>query len=406
VDATIGVEGSPVRVHRACPFLDSSNVTDSANRRRPVVIWLLTAFGFAAFAALGFTDGALGPSWPTIRGEFGLPVSGLGIITAALTMGYISGSLVGPRVTAKLGIGRSMVGAVGLGVVSLVVFVSAPNWPTVILTWYLSGVGGGWLDMTVNSYFARYRSLRAMNLLHGLYGVGATLGPLVVVTILPNWRWAFVGLAVVGVVLFATAMAVSPMWKTVPVNGSSGVGRPARASTLAAFFVYTGMEVAAGQWSFTLLFEQRGIAESAAGLWVGLFWGGLTAGRIGMGLFGKRVSTKGAIDVSVVTILVGAVTLWLDPAGWGVVGLPILGLGMASVFPGLVSLTPGQVGGDGTDAAVGYQLAMAGLGAAFLPWVVGVLADRFTVEVLGPVLLVSWAVLAYAWLRARTLRAT
>lgn len=404
MDATVGFEPSPVRVHRACLLPDSLNVTDPTNRRKPVV-WLLTAFGFAAFAHLGFTDGSLGPSWPTLRAEFNLSVSGLGLLTAALTIGYISGSLLAPRLTGKFGIGRSMVGAVGLGVVALMTFVLAPNWPIVIFAWYLSGLGGGWLDTTVNSYFARFRSLRAMNLLHGLYGVGATMGPLVVVAVLPDWRWAFVGLAVAGLVLFATAMAVSPMWKIVPVDTSSGPARPAHASTLAAFFVYTGMEVAAGQWSFTLLFEQRGLAESAAGWWVGLFWGGLTAGRLGMGFFGKRISIGSAIDASVLTILVGAVTLWLDPAGWGVVGLPILGFGMAAVFPGLVSLTPAQVGANGTEAAVGYQLAVAGLGAAFLPWMVGILAERFTVEVLGPVLLASWSVLAYAWLRARTARA-
>ncbi len=405
MDATTGVERSPVRVHRGCPFSDSSDVTESSNRRKPVV-WLLTAFGFAAFAQLGFTDGSLGPSWPTLRGEFDLSVSGLGLLTAALTIGYIAGSLLAPRLTARLGIGRAMVGAVGLGVLALVTFVLAPNWPTVIFAWFLSGLGGGSLDTSVNSYFARFRSLRAMSLLHGLFGLGATMGPLVVVAVLPDWRWAFVGLAAVGLILFATAMGVSPMWKVVPVDASSGPGRPARASTLAAFFFYTGMEVAAGQWSFTLLFEQRGLHESAAGWWVGLFWGGLTAGRLGMGFFGKRVSIKSAIDASILMILVGTMILWVNPAGWGAAGLPILGLGMASVFPGLVSLTPAQVGGDGTEAAVGYQLAVAGLGAAFLPWLVGVLAERFTLEALGPVLLVSWAVLAYAWFRARTLRAT
>ncbi len=374
-----------------------------ARGRKPIV-WLLTAFGFAAFAQLGFTDGSLGPSWPTLRSEFELSVSGLGLITAALTMGYIIGSLLAPRLTRRLGMGRSMVGAVGVGVAALVIFVSAPNWAIVIFAWFVNGLGGGWLDTSLNSYFARFRSLRAMNLLHGLFGVGATLGPLVVVAVLPNWRWAFVGLAVAGLVLFATAMAVSPMWKVVPPERRTGVGRPARFSTLAAFFFYTGMEVAAGQWSFTLLFEQRGLTETRAGWWVGLFWGGLTAGRLGMGFFGKRVSIKSAIDASVIMILVGAVILWLDPAGWGFIGLPVLGLGMASVFPGLVSLTPGQVGGEGTESAVGYQLAVAGLGAAFLPWLVGLLAERFSIEVLGPVLLASWAVLAYAWARARTVR--
>ncbi|MBK5266373.1 MAG: MFS transporter [Acidimicrobiia bacterium] len=372
-------------------------------RRRRSTVGLLTAFGFAVLAQIGFTDGSIGPSWPAMRAEFGLSVSGLGTLTAVLTMGFIAGSLIAPRITSRAGIGRSMVGAVGLSEVALFGFVLAPNWLLINIAWFVIGLAGGWLDASMNGYFARYRSPRAMNLLHGMFGVGATLGPLVVVMVLPAWRWAFVGLAAVGLVLFAITLAVSPLWKAAPAEIAS-TARPPRRSTLAAFFFYTGMEVATGQWSFTLLFEQRGMSQSSAGRWVGLFWAGLTIGRLGMGFFGKRISVRTAIDSSVLTIAVGALILWLDPAGWGAVGLPVLGFGMAAVFPGLVSLTPAQVGGSGTEAAVGYQLAVAGLGAAILPWVVGILAEQFTIEVLGPVLGASWLVLAYAWFRARVVR--
>jgi len=373
-------------------------------RNRRSAVGLLTAFGFAVLAHIGFTDGSIGPSWPAMRAEFGLSVSGLGTLTAVLTMGFIAGSLLAPRITNRAGIGRSVVMAVGLAEVSLFGFVLSPTWPLINVAWFAGGLAGGWLDASLNGYFARYRSPRAMNLLHGMFGVGAMLGPLVVVMVLPAWRWAFVGLAAVGVVLFATSLAVSPLWKAAPLEVVSA-GRPPRRSTLAAFFFYTGMEVAAGQWSFTLLFEQRGMSESTAGWWVGFFWAGLTIGRLGMGFFGKRISVRTAIDSSVVTIAVGAVILWLDPAGWGAVGLPVLGFGMAAVFPGLVSFTPAQVGGSGTELAVGYQLAVAGLGAAILPWVVGILAERFTIEVLGPVLVAGWTVLAYAWFRARVVQA-
>ncbi len=373
------------------------------NRGRRSTVGLLTAFGFAALAQIGFTDGSIGPSWPAMRAEFGLTVSGLGTLTAVLTMGFIAGSLIAARITGRAGIGRSMVGAVGLSEVALLGFVLAPNWLLINLAWFVIGLAGGWLDASMNGYFARYRSPRAMNLLHGMFGVGATLGPLAVVMVLPAWRWAFVGLAAAGLVFFAITLAVSPLWKAAPDEIASPT-RPPRRSTLAAFFFYTGMEVATGQWSFTLLFEQRGMSQSSAGRWVGLFWAGLTIGRLGMGFFGKRISVRTAIDSSVLTIAIGTLLLWLDPAGLGAVGLPVLGFGMAAVFPGLVSLTPAQVGGSRTEAAVGYQLAVAGLGAAILPWVVGILAEWLTIEVLGPVLGASWLVLAYAWFRARVVR--
>ena len=38
------------------------------------------------------------------------------------------------------------------------------------------------------------------------------------------------------------------------------------------FFVYTGVELTAGQWAFALLTEARGLSTASAGFWAGLFW--------------------------------------------------------------------------------------------------------------------------------------
>ena len=48
------------------------------------------------------------------------------------------------------------------------------------------------------------------------------------------------------------------------------------ALVLGWFFLYVGVEVSAGQWSFTLLSEARGTDEVLASVFVASYWGGLT----------------------------------------------------------------------------------------------------------------------------------
>ncbi len=92
--------------------------------------------------------------------------------------------------------------------------------------------------------------------------------------------------------------------------------------------------------------------------------------------------------------MVGCSLFALDASGWGFVGLPVLGLALAGVFPTLMLVTPERVGRDRANTMVGYQLAAASAGGAFVPWVGGLLVEWSTLEVIGPVLLVAATVMA------------
>ena len=61
--------------------------------------------------------------------------------------------------------------------------------------------------------------------------------------------------------------------------------------SMAVFFLYTGLEAAIGAWSYSLLHEGRGVAMETAGMWVSIYWGGLTIGRIAAGLVAGRLPT-------------------------------------------------------------------------------------------------------------------
>lgn len=152
---------------------------------------------------------------------------------------------------------------------------------------------------------------------------------------------------------------------------------------LILFFLYTGVEVGTGQWAFTLLTESRGLGTTAAGTWVAIYWGGLTLGRFGFGVVGERLAPSRILGGSMLVSLLGLGLLWSDPIGIGAVGLPIAGLGFAAVFPTLVSLTPARIGRLRSTRSMGSQLAAANLGAAGVPWLLGLVAEDHGLESLG-----------------------
>ncbi|MBL8756909.1 MAG: hypothetical protein JNK35_00595 [Phycisphaerae bacterium] len=165
---------------------------------------------------------------------------------------------------------------------------------------------------------------------------------------------------------------------------------------VAAFVLYAGLEVTAGQWAYSLLTMSRGLETAVAGTLVSVYWGALTLGRVGFGLAAGRFAASRLVVSGLVLALVGAAVLWAGAAGakeaaaWvSGVGLALLGAGLAPVYPMLMTLTPGRAGEAMSGHAVGLQVAGAYVGTATLPGLVGVMAARWGLEVVGPALLVG-----------------
>lgn len=353
----------------------------------------LVAVAFLVFVSLGMSGSVLGVAWPSMRSDFARPLSDLGTLLAVSTAGYFAAGLVAGRLTKRFGVGALLVAAMAIGTVSLLGYALSADWALLLASSVGVGITGGLIDSVINAYVALNHGTRTMNLLHASFGIGATTGPLLVASSLArglSWRSAFVVLAIVELALLLTVFVVRRQWLTGPSSEAHQVAAPGSGVSvvglLGVFFLYVGIEVAAGQWSYSLLTQGRGVGEFAAGVWVAVYWGGLTGGRLALGVIGDRIGPRTTLNLSMLGTLLGAALFWADPGGVGVLGLPVLGVSLAGVFPVLVSLTPAWVGADRTPTVVGQQIAAAMAGAASLPWVAGRWMDASGLERLGPFL--------------------
>ena len=380
-----------------------------AAHSRPTV-GMLFAIAVVAFVSLGLPDGALGVAWPSIQRSFGLPPDQLGALLASAMVGYLTSSFSSGAVVARLGVGRLLLWSTALMVANSLAYALAPGWGPMVGAGVLAGLGAGAIDAGINAFAAARFSPRRVSWLHASYGVGAMLGPLLMTAVIGSgvgWRW---GYAVIGLVL--AAMAVSflltvRLWDRNP----SEPGTPSRAREPAAglldtlvrprvwlsislFFVYTGLEVSAGQWSYSLFTEVRGVAPGLAGAWVAAFWAGLTAGRVASGALAGRLTGDGLLRLGNIGALVGTSLIWWDPGmSSGFLGLTVLGLALAPIYPTLIAETPKHLGPIHATSAIGFQVAAAYLGTAAIPGLAGVLAASVGLEIIGPCLFGTAALL-------------
>lgn len=376
-------------------------------RRTP---FRVIAVALSAFVVLGIADSGLGVAWPSLREVLGRDLSDLGLLLAALSFGYLLASASFGRLDQALSLGRLMVIGALLLAISAIGLAVLSGWSVAFAAIAIMGMGAGLIDVGMNAHAALEFDRGSINHLHAAYGVGATTGPVLVATSLAlglEWRGGYAAVALTQIAVAFAIWRRRSSWSTPPRLADPlsdvGVGIGTTAGMLLVFLVYTGVEVATGQWAFSLLTLGRGMGAGAAGVWVALYWGGLTAGRITFGVVGERVSASRALGFSISVALAGLTILWWDPAGAGVVGLPLAGLGFAAVFPTMVALTPARIGRMRSTRMIGYQLAAANIGAASIPWAIGITAGLAGIGAIPAGLLVVTACLGalHLWLDRR-----
>jgi len=376
---------------------------------------LILVLAYTGFIALGLVNSLMGVAWPSIRDTFGLPLDALGVLLIGNTTGYMLASAVSGRLMSLMSVGTMLALSCCVAAISLLASGSAPFWLVLVALGFTSGLSGGAIDGGLNAYAAAHFNPRAMNWLHACFGIGATLGPAIMTAaITSGWGWR-AGFWIVGVAQLALAACFGltrQLWGDAPpVAGAAALAdgtAPAVGAPLAAtlqlpiawlgivlFFVYTGVEVATGNWVFSLLTEARGVRAALAGACVSLYWASLTLGRILFGFAVQRISPTTLLRWCMAGAVLSALLIWLNMAPWlTFTGIALMGLALAPQFPLLMSATPGYLGARHAANGVGFQVAAASLGAALLPSLVGVLARANGLEVLGPSLFVAALIMA------------
>ena len=352
---------------------------------------LLLALIYMAFISLGLPDGLLGSAWPAIHEEMAVPESYMGIVSMIISGGTIVSSLFSDKLTRRLGTGLVTALSVSLTAGALLGFALSRDFIWLCVFGVPYGLGAGAVDAALNNYVALHYSSRHMSWLHCSWGVGASIGPYIMGWALSTqhgWPLGYHTVFLLQVVLTAVLFLSLPMWKKksnttdktaddyeAPIGVRGAVKIHGVKAMLLAFFSYCALESTACLWASSYLVDRHGMDKPNAATFALLYFAGITAGRFLNGFVADKFGDKTMMRVGWCVQTAGLALILIPSVYTALVGLCVLGLGCAPVYPSIIHSTPTHFGRENSHAIVGIQMAFAYCGATFMPPVFGVLGQ-------------------------------
>ncbi len=353
---------------------------------------LLLIIIYISFISLGLPDSLIGSAWPIMHLDLGVPVASAGIITMIISGGTIISSFFSEKIIRRLGTGSVTTISVALTAFALLGFAFSQNFMWLCVCAIPLGLGAGAVDSALNNFVALHFKAMHMNWLHCFWGIGASLGPVIMSFRLQSaggWKDGYFIIAIIQIVLVVILLVSLPLWKKAagtdqglqelkepPAKLGTLLGINGAKAALFGFFCYCAIESTTGVWGSTFLVDAKGLSAETAAQWISMFYVGITVGRAASGFITLKINSRRMIGIGQVLIVAGIVLLLL-PAGTVTLfcGLFAIGLGCAPIFPAMLHLTPENFGKARSQSLMGLQMACAYVGTTFIPPVFGLIAQ-------------------------------
>ncbi|ACS99955.1 MFS transporter [Paenibacillus sp. JDR-2] len=361
---------------------------------------------YLAFISLGLPDSLLGTAWPVMRPELNAPLGAAGVLYMSIAAGTIVSSLASGTILNRFGTGRVTLVSCVMTAGALLGYATSPSLVWLLICAIPLGLGAGAVDAGLNNYVAAHYKAHHMSWLHCFWGVGATLGPVIMAQFITNnaWRYGYLTVAAVQCALVVILFFSLPLWDRVAkihnrvsarAAQEEAVTEPAEKAAaghplkirgvklaLVSFMLYCGIEAAVGLWGSSFLVNMKSVSASTAAQWVSLYYAGITAGRFITGFITFKVSNRNLIRGGQLIALIGALLLFLPlPEGFALAGLITVGFGLAPIYPCMLHETPVRFGKRQSQSIMGYQMAVAYTGSTLMPPLLGLLASSITIGI-------------------------
>jgi len=356
---------------------------------------ILLSIIYLSFISLGLPDGSLGISWPLMRLDFNQPIESAGlIILITLPLSALS-SIYSHKLSNKLGIGKVTFLSALLTASSLLGIGFSQNYTMLVFFSIGLGLGQGAVDSLLNSYVAKHYSSRHMTWLHGFWGVGATLGPTIMTTVLKfeyTWSLAYFSLSTLQYIIAFILFLSLGFWLN-DVNNTSQSKNKVQFDNrmlygIALFFLYVGIELSVGLWTNSYLVEEIGLLPSVSGYIVASYYASIMSGRFLSGFISNRLGNRNMIRLGLILSGIGSLLLILfRDINMIRLSLILIGLGFAPLYPSMMHETPKRFLSEQANVLISYQVGIAYIGGTIISTGLGYLFKPFGLSILYPIIM-------------------
>ena len=347
-------------------------------------LFICACLGLLTF---GIVLTVLGSVLPSIMTRFGIDKAEAGSLFLLMSFGILAASLVFGPLVDRYGYKGILLLAVVMTGVGLEWIAFASSMASLRLAVLVIGFGGGVINGGTNALVADISGdgrAANLNLLGVFFGVGAMGVPFALGMLTGRYTQAALVAAVGTLVLIpivALAVARFPAPKQPQGFPIAAAGKLVRDPLLLLMglmlFLESGMEITVGGWTSTFVSEELAVPARDALIILSLYWMGMMLARLGVGYILRRSSAFTVLYSSLAIALAGALLLLTTHSvATASVGVFTIGFGFAAVFPTVLGFV-GDRYATLSGTAFSVAIAMALCGGMLLPYVAGLLGNRF-----------------------------
>lgn len=359
---------------------------------------------FAACAGMLFFGIALislGSVLPFLSAKFGLDLSSASTVVTFLPAGVLLGSVLFGPVVDRFGYKLLLIASSLLTIAGLSWIAFAGSLAAIRFAVFLTGFGGGILNGETNTIVSDISGDdRNSNLsfLAIFFGIGA-LGVPVLMSFLSD-EYSFetilkgtsIFMLLIVAIFFFIDFPSPKKPQGFPIKeGFALLKQPSLLLLSLALFFQSGMEGLTNNWTTTYL-EAGHVSREKALFSLTCMVIGMTFARLAMGFILKKVRSYYVVHGGLVIVLAGVAILISGKVN-PVIGLTLLGIGFAPVFPVLLGYI-GTLYPDLSGTAFGIALFIALIGNTSLNLLMGFISDAFGISAFPVMLLVSLVFMA------------
>ncbi|RDL37361.1 MFS general substrate transporter [Venustampulla echinocandica] len=371
-----------------------------------------------SFVVMGMNDAAYGALIPYLEEYYNITYTIVSLVFLAPFLGYTLAALLNNQIHMRFGqLGVAVIAPL-CKLITYAVTCAHPAYPALPVIFMISGFGNGLEDSGWNAWIGDMQNANELlGFLHGAYGLGATISPLIATAMVTrDIPWYAFYYVMVGITVLELVVCVISFWKATgavhraanpPPKCQEGHSQSQTKEALKnyvtwilAFFllIYVGVEVALGGWLVTFMLRVRHGEAFASGLVVMGFWLGITVGRMILGFVTGRIGEKLAIAAYIFISVACELCFWLIPNFVSsAIFAGFLGFFLGPLFPAAIVVATKVLPKRLHVSAIGFAAAFGGGGAAIFPFVVGAIAQVKGVQVLQPIALALIAVIFMLW---------
>lgn len=368
----------------------------------------------------GLNDSAPGALIPYIERHYSIGYAIVSLIFVTNAVGFLSAAPLTHVLETRLGRSGAYMVSEALMAAGYIIILCTPPYPLVVVSFFLIGLGEAF-DLALNNVYCANvgNGTTALGLLHGGYGVGGTVGPLVATAIASSGAiWTRFYAVAVSIAVLNGLYAGFTFWGYQPDEASGSAGSAAGAPSaptkkqllgravknpvtlLGAMFIfaYQGAEVSISGWIISFLVSARGGDLSAVGNVTAGFWGGIAVGRFLLSPLAYRVGEKLSVAVLSIGCLGFQLLVWFVPSVVGdAVTIAIIGLLLGPVYPCATAVFSRLLPRNLQLTSLGFISSAGSSGGAVWPLATGLLAQKKGTWVLHPICVGLYGVMVGSW---------